>query len=229
MSRPYSNSTVVALTACMAFLCALLAQGMVMSQHSERPHVEISFHESTQGQLPVGPVVALNPDPKKTTDLLIDAIIQVESAGDPQCVGLAGERGLMQIKRTTWKQVVTKLLGKPVSFDHAFDPVLNRRVGRAYLAELQGFLQHNKPLWKSDERSLLLAAYNAGPECVQKAGFDIEKVPSSTQTYIECATALHEFYLADSAPKVRQLLMVQTDRPGYEQNSSMAPGASSFL
>ncbi len=148
-------------------------------------------------------------DPKRVADFLVVAVAQIESDGKATKVGRAGERGLMQIKRSTWQHVTRNLYGCPLPFDQAFDPAINRRVGRAYLAELQAFLHANKSKWKSDERSLLLACYNAGPTCVMEAGFNVKRVPASTRSYVERATALHEYYLAGAAAQVRNLLLVQ--------------------
>ncbi len=155
-------------------------------------------------------------DVRRVSELLVEAVIQVESSGDPRKIGQAGERGIMQIKRATWKQVTRSLFGKPAPFDHAFNPTLNRRVGKAYLAELQVFLQEHRAAWRSDERSLLLACYNAGPARVRESGFDISRLPSSTQSYVERATALHEYYLADDAQKVRDLLLVENRIPAAD-------------
>lgn len=142
----------------------------------------------------------------QVADLLVDAIVQVESGGDSTKVGRAGERGIMQIKRVTWKQVSRQLLGRPLSFDSAFNPHVNRRIGKLYLAELQAFLDRNRSRWQADERSLLLACYNAGPSRVAEAGFKISRLPASTQSYIDRASALHDHYLAENAEKVRTRL-----------------------
>lgn len=148
-------------------------------------------------------------DAGKTSDLLLDAIVEVESGGNPFRVGRAGERGLMQIKRTTWHDVTKRLFGKPVSFDKAYAGNLNRHVGRAYLAELQRFLHEHRDEWHADERSLLLACYNAGPSRVKRAEFDLTRLPRSTQGYIERASALHDHYLGKWAPVVSRLLAAQ--------------------
>ena len=150
-------------------------------------------------------------DPKRVGDFLVVAVVQIESDGIARKVGKAGERGLMQIKRSTWKQVTQKLFGRSLPFDRAFEPALNRRVGRAYLAEMQEFLHANRRRWhaNADERSLLLACYNAGPGCVKAAGFNLKRLPASTRSYIERATALHDYYLAGDAARVRELLLVQ--------------------
>lgn len=145
-------------------------------------------------------------DPAVVADLLIEAIIQVESAGDPLKIGTLGERGLMQIKPGTWRQVTQRVWGTCESFDAAFDPELNVQVGRAYLVELQRFLVEHRREWKSDERALLLACYNVGPNRVKQAKFDVARLPASVRDYVQRAAALHDFYLAEQAPIVRALL-----------------------
>ena len=158
--------------------------------------------------------------PSLVADLLVDAIIQVESAGDPRKIGSSGERGVMQIKRSTWREVTDRAYGKALPFYYAFHPGLNRRVGKAYLNELQAFLSRNKSRWQSDERSLLLACYNAGPERVKSARFNIRNLPRSVRSYVDRATALHEYYLADDAQEVRRLLMAK------ENGAPAIPGRS---
>ena len=47
------------------------------------------------------------------TEQLVEAIIQVESQGDPQRVGSMGERGLMQIRLATWREMTRGIYGRP--------------------------------------------------------------------------------------------------------------------
>ncbi len=146
-------------------------------------------------------------DRRLATEMLVDAIIQVESCGNPLRVGSAGERGLMQIKAETWRETTLRMFGRALPFSRAFEPGLNRRVGKAYLAELQNMLCQSRTLWKGDERTLLLAAYNAGPTRIIQSGYDPRKVPRSTKSYVERVINLHELYLADDAPAIRRLLL----------------------
>jgi hypothetical protein len=189
-------------------LMVLSAQLFIMSSRQAAAADYVSYQAADVGTPEVfssdGSV-----DPKRVADFLVVAVAQIESDGQARKVGRAGERGLMQIKRSTWQHVTKNLYGHSLPFDKAFDPAINRRVGKAYLAELQIFLQANKARWKSDERSLLLACYNAGPSCVMAAGFNVKRVPASTRSYVERATALHEYYLAGAAARIRNLLLVQ--------------------
>jgi soluble lytic murein transglycosylase-like protein len=136
------------------------------------------------------------------TELLVESVIQIESAGNPQTVGAAGERGLMQIMPATWQETTRDLYGRPVSFRLAFNPALNREVGTAYLATLHAFLLEHRARWRADERSLLLACYNAGPTRVLDAGFDVKRLPASTRDYVKRASTLHDALLQDHALKI---------------------------
>lgn len=130
-------------------------------------------------------------------ELLVNSIIAIESSGNPRMVGSHGERGLMQIKSATWGYITEATFGKRIPFSRAFEARLNREVGAAYLAYLQNFLGRHRASWKADERSLLLACYNAGPERVKRAGFDLRRLPASTRDYIKRGSAMHDTYMAD--------------------------------
>lgn len=129
--------------------------------------------------------------------LLVESVMQVESAGNPRMVGSQGERGLMQIKAGTWGEVTRQLFGSRVPFNRAFESALNKQVGAAYLDNLQSYLADHRRQWRADERSLLLACYNAGPERVKRSGFDLRRLPAHTQDYVKRASALHDALLAE--------------------------------
>lgn len=131
--------------------------------------------------------------------LLVDSVVQIESGGQADQVGRQGERGLMQIMEATWIDMTSDLYGDALPFHHAFDPEINRRVGTAYLALLHRFLLAHRNLWRADERSLLLACYNAGPGKVASEGFDVSRLSTATQDYIERACNLHDAYLGEHA------------------------------
>lgn len=133
--------------------------------------------------------------------LLVEAIVQVESAGNAKRVGRQGERGLMQVKPATWAEVTGKMYGSRLSFERAFEPALNRHVGLAYLRQLRDFLHEHRQRWGGDERSLLLACYNAGPGRVRASGFRMDQLPSTTRDYVQRATALHESLLSERDPQ----------------------------
>jgi soluble lytic murein transglycosylase len=89
---------------------------------------------------------------------LILGVIAVESKGDPEALGRAGERGLMQLMPATAIEQAGFL-----GFEHPddvdlFDPETNVTLGAAYL-QLQ--------LHRFGRPDLALAAYNAGPARLQ--------------------------------------------------------------
>lgn len=149
-----------------------------------------------------GPLTSLNA--RGAGERLVDAIILVESQGNAQRVGSHGERGLMQIRLTTWREVTQKVFGRPQPFQRAFEPALNRRVGQAYLAQLQTQLGQHRADWQSDERSLLIAAYNAGPTLLSLKRFDVNQLPASTRDYVQRVTNLHDALLAELARAEQQ-------------------------
>ncbi len=172
-----------------------------------RPHHAAAGFASPPPAKVESTLVDATPANERTAALLVDAIIQIESNGNALKIGRYGERGLMQIKSGTWRETTAKMFGTPLPFEQAFDPDLNRRVGTAYLAFLHENILRRKAEWKSDERALLLAAYNAGPGRLRRAGFNLAGMPRQTRDYVARATALHDVYLDDLAPTVRRLLL----------------------
>ncbi len=86
--------------------------------------------------------------------MLVLAVIQVESAGYHRAVSPVGALGLMQIMPATGKALA---LEQGVTWhgpDTLFDPVINVRLGIAYLYELADRYEH---------LPTALAAYNWGP------------------------------------------------------------------
>jgi len=97
---------------------------------------------------------------------LVRAVVQVESAYNPYAKSPKGAAGLMQLMPATAHQFGVK---------NAFSPEENIRAGVAYLRQLLTRYEDNE--------ELALAAYNAGPNAVDKYG---EKVPpyAETQHYV---------------------------------------------
>jgi soluble lytic murein transglycosylase-like protein len=103
---------------------------------------------------------------------LVRAVIQVESAFNPQAVSPKGAMGLMQLMPTT-----AAMFG----VINPFNPAENIRAGVSYLRQLLERYDHNE--------QLALAAYNAGPNAVQRYG---NKVPPyrETQQYVKRITGI---------------------------------------
>ena len=96
---------------------------------------------------------------------LVDAIIDVESHGDPAAVSRAGAQGLMQLMAT-------------YGVLNAFDPYENVSGGCRYMHDLLHRYHNNL--------TLALAAYNAGPGAVDSAR-GIPRFPE-TQAYVARVT-----------------------------------------
>ena len=105
---------------------------------------------------------------------LVNAVIQVESSGDPNAVSPKGARGLMQLMPKTAKDPG---YGIPPAKDDS--NAENLRVGTAYLnAMLQKY---------NGNLEYVLAAYNWGPGNTDKwiaQGADPAKLPAETRNYI---------------------------------------------
>jgi soluble lytic murein transglycosylase-like protein len=102
---------------------------------------------------------------------LLASMVQAESAGRQRAVSHKGALGLMQVMPAT-----ARGLGVRDPSALLDDPVLAMHTGAKYLKQLQGQLGNNVPL--------VVAAYNAGPGAVMKAG---RKVPRyrETQAYVK--------------------------------------------
>lgn len=98
---------------------------------------------------------------------LIKAVIQAESAFNPAAISHRGAVGLMQVMPSTAKDI--GIMG-----DLA-EPEVNIEAGCRYLAMMMSRYKGQVPL--------ALAAYNAGPESVDRAGGNIPDFPE-TKSYV---------------------------------------------
>jgi len=114
---------------------------------------------------------------------LILAMIKVESDFDPKAVSSKGAMGLMQLMPET---------AKALGIERPFDPWQNIQGGCRYL---------DMCLKEFNTLHLALAAYNAGPRWVVKAG-GIPEIPE-TKDYLKKVAAYQEVfrYLLSSVPQ----------------------------
>jgi hypothetical protein len=119
------------------------------------PHVEVS-------QEPFGELIREAAKRYSVDADLITSVIAAESNFDPKAISRRNARGLMQLLPATATRLGVK---------NIFDPQENIEAGTHYLSDLL-------LLYKND-LALTLAAYNAGPERVQRYG---QRVPPFAET-----------------------------------------------
>jgi soluble lytic murein transglycosylase-like protein len=103
---------------------------------------------------------------------LLASLVKAESGGNARAVSRAGARGLMQLMPSTAAGLGVK---------DSFRPEENVRGGTAYLDAL--LIRYH------DNLSLALAAYNAGPQAVDK----YKGIPPYRETKVYVARVIHEF------------------------------------
>jgi soluble lytic murein transglycosylase-like protein len=114
----------------------------------------------------------------KLPEALLLAVMAVESNFDHRAVSEKGAMGLMQLMPGTAKEMYVS---------DAWDPSQNIEGGARYLRILAN--QYQGDLVKT------LAAYNAGPEAVRRAGGEVPNIPE-TREYVRKVVALYEAYKA---------------------------------
>lgn len=109
---------------------------------------------------------------------LLRAVIAVESAFNPRAVSSAGAQGLMQLHPKTAKRY---------GVGDAFDPEQNVHGGARYLSDLMRRYDNNL--------ELVLAAYNAGEQAVDRYGRQIPPY-RETREYVPAVLRLYRQFLA---------------------------------
>jgi len=111
-------------------------------------------------------------------EALLFAVMAVESNFDHQALSEKGAVGLMQLMPGTAKEMYVS---------DAWDPAQNIEGGARYLRILAN--QYGGDMVKT------LAAYNAGPDAVRRAGGAVPSIPE-TQEYVRKVVALYQAYKA---------------------------------
>jgi soluble lytic murein transglycosylase-like protein len=132
---------------------------------------------------------------------LLHAILIVESAYQPNAVSTAGAQGLSQLMPGT---------ARDLGVADPFDPAQNVAGGGAYIAQM---------LARYEDVRLALAAYNAGPGRVDRAG-GVPAIPE-TQAYVDSVIDCFLALTAGRSP--RRLRECQSAKPGRPRITAAAP------
>ncbi|PYT99764.1 MAG: lytic transglycosylase [Acidobacteria bacterium] len=133
---------------------------------------------------------------------LITSVMEVESHFDPNAISRKNARGLMQLLPETAERMGVK---------NIFDPQENIDGGTRYLKEL---LQ----LYNND-LTLALAAYNAGPDNVQKYG----NVPPFRETVSYVNQVKRKYQKSKSAAPATQTVNPKATAPNAAPQGQSAP------
>ena len=137
----------------------------------------------------------------KLDPMLVKAVVWRESRFDPNKIGTAGERGLMQVSEVAANDWARENQIANFRAEQLFDPKTNLDVGTWYLHRA---FQH----WQgqSDPTSFALAEYNAGASRAQRwaGGADTTAMHEETfranidfprtRSYVESIIARRDFY-----------------------------------
>jgi soluble lytic murein transglycosylase-like protein len=119
---------------------------------------------------------------------LVMAVIEVESAGYHLAQSHVGALGLMQLLPSTGEELAGKLGIEWMGPDTLFDPIINIRLGTAYLRQLADRYDGNV--------EIALAAYNGGPGRIDRRlrrgatvpSLYIEQVKRAVNRYADIGT-----------------------------------------
>ena len=115
--------------------------------------------------------------------VLLQALVATESGFDAGAVSPKGAVGLMQVMPATAARYGLTAESDEAAFEKLKDPSVNVNMGTRYLRDLLSLF--------AGDRSLALAAYNAGEGAVKKAG---NRIPDfkETQNYVKTVLQLME-------------------------------------
>jgi hypothetical protein len=140
---------------------------------------------------------------------LVRAVVQVESAFNTYARSPKGAMGLMQLMPDTAHQFGVR---------NAFNPVENIRAGVAYLRQLLDRYSNNE--------ELALAAYNAGPQAVDRHG---QTVPPyrETKNYVAQINHLSARPIAPRGSQIYKVTEVVDGRPTTKYTDKL-PATGSY-
>ncbi len=160
----------VRLFACLVLLCALAACGGHPSHHAARYDPSRYYPPPGPPSDPWGPYIREASERFSVPELWIRKVMRQESGGQEDVISWAGAMGLMQVMPDTYNGLRDRYgLG-----DDPFDPHNNILAGTAYLREM--YDRFGAPGF--------LAAYNAGPNRVDRYLNNGTPLPEETVNYV---------------------------------------------
>ena len=126
----------------------------------------------------------------------IRSVIFIESSDDPNAIGSSGERGYMQIMKSTWNDMRDNDF-----YGNSFDPTENIRTGIMYFNWIDRVLESRHYNWNSlsdsEKVDYLVSSYNAGINRVTNNGWDLSKMPLITRNYMKKVRHLQKSFDLD--------------------------------
>lgn len=168
----------------------------VVHLYNVRPHRRAGGRGQGALALPMvllDPVIAESASRWNIPPELVKAVIQVESNFNPSAVSAKGAIGLMQLMPETAREL-EPFIGESID---PYDPVQNVRAGTLYLRMLVNRF--------GGDLNKVLAAYNAGPQAVERCGTNcVVGVPPIPETidYVRFVQRAYQAYKA-GAPAQR--------------------------
>lgn len=161
------------------------------------------------------------PDP---TEKYWTALTHQESGDNQEAVSPKGATGVAQVMPSTGPEAaaLAGVAWDPVAFKT--NAVYNARLGRAYFRKQ---MEDN-----GNDPAKALAAYNAGPGALRRAGGDISKLPAETQNYVPAImNRADQGMQQDLDPPAevaaaKDALMTPRDRARKAYTDALANGAS---
>lgn len=140
---------------------------------SNNKPVKVAYNTSTPADNSLHPIINQKAKENEMDPSLVKAVIKAESNGNPHAISKKGAMGLMQLMPGTANDLQVK---------NPFDPEQNIDGGTRYLRYLIERFNGNL--------TLALAAYNAGPQAVEKHG----AVPpyAETRQYVRKVLAIYK-------------------------------------
>lgn len=150
--------------------------------------------------------------PTDPTEAVWPNLIHQESRGKQGAVSPKGAVGVAQVMPGTAPEAA-KMAGVPYDENlYKHDSKYNAAIGRAYL---------RKQFEDFGDPQTALAAYNAGPGAVRKAGGDLSKLPQETQNYVPAIMSKSNMGNQDMDSPADAAAAQQALQPSPEQKARM--------